>query len=280
MKKYAVAVFGSILMFLGLFGCGGEIPPVIEPLTVEAALEVDKDFYVRNKPETVVVDYNVELIDESGTVGAKEMDVRVDLFRFDAATREFVFEQTLQESLGELVNCNQVYEGSTSWVYDRQADATTYKIILKVAMDGSSFSTAGDIFVIWKSTGAPKGHAKRDLKKIAQVEKLITRLDGYYAVYEAAKEDGLIVGNELVVIHEEVMTVEEAVTMADDLRLSAVGDSEEAMAYFDSQDYETSFTLAKAAARQVHQSLTIYHALLAQARDAEAMAKRRWQNGR
>lgn len=262
---------GNILMLLGIFGCGGEIPPEIEPLTMEAELEIAKDFYIRNKPEKVVADYTVELIDDSGTIGAETMDVRVDLFRFDATAREFVFEQTLQEFIGELVKCNEVYSGSTSWVFDRQAAATTYKIILEVAIDNESFSVASDLFVIWKSTGAPKGHAKRDLKKIDQVEKLITRLEGYYAVYEAARADGLIVGDEPVVIHDEPMTVEEAVVMADKLKQSAIGDSDKAMAYFDGQDYETSFTFAKIAARQAHQALNIYHALLAQAREAEVM---------
>jgi len=41
----------------------------------------------------------------------------------------------------------------------------------------------------------------------------------------------------------------------------------EAMEYFDAEDYQTCFTLAKAAAREAHQALTIYHALLAQAKD-------------
>jgi len=269
MKKYALSVLGSTLMFLSLFGCGGEIPPEIAPLTMEADLEVAKDFYVRNKPEPVLVEYNVELIDESETTDVKEMDVRVKLFRFDVATREFVIEQTLEESLSKPVECNQVYFDSTNWVYDRQAVATTYKITLEAIIDGDSFSVASDLFVIWKSPGAPKGHAKRDLKKMDQVEKLITKLDGYYAVYEAAKKE-LIVGDELVVIHEEVMTVEEAVTMADGFKLDAIENSDQAMEYFNNQDYETCFTLAKTAARQVHQSLTIYHALLAQAREVEA----------
>jgi hypothetical protein len=122
--------------------------------------------------------------------------------------------------------------------------------------------------VIWKSLGAPKGHAKRDLKKMDQVEKLITRLDGYYMVYEVAKQNGYIVGDELVVIHKEEMTVDEAVAMADELKLTATENSDQALAYFNAQDYETCFTLAKTAAREVHSALTIYHALLAQAIDA------------
>ena len=269
MKNYSVAVLGCILMLLSLFGCGDlEIPPELEVVTIEGTLEVAEDFYIRNKPEPVVVDYSVKLVDTSGTTGTMFIDVRVDLFRFDAASEELVFEQTLEE-FSETVECNEVYDGSTNWVYDRQADATTYKIILEATMDGyiETFSVDSDLFVIWKSPGAPKGHAKRDLKKMDQVEKLITRLDGYHEVYEAARQDGYIVGDELVMIHKEMMTVDEAVAMADELKLTAMENSDQAMAYFDAQDYETCFTLAKAAAREVHSALTIYHALLAQARD-------------
>ena len=269
MKNYSVAVLGCILMLLSLFGCGDlEIPPELEVVTIEGTLEVAEDFYIRNKPEPVVVDYSVKLVDTSGTTGTMFIDVRVDLFRFDAATEELVFEQTLEE-FSETVECNEVYDGSTNWVYDRQADATTYKIIFEATMDGytETFSVDSDLFVIWKSPGAPKGHAKRDLKKMDRVEKLITRLDGYHEVYEAAQQDGYIVGDELVMIHKEMMTVDEAVAIADELKLTAMENSDQAMAYFDAQDYETCFTLAKAAAREVHSALTIYHALLAQARD-------------
>lgn len=266
MKNYSVAVLGCILMLLSLFGCG-EIPPELADVTIEAELDVTEDFYIRNKPEPVVVEYSVELIDTSGTTGAMFIGVRVDLFRFDAATQELVFEQTLEESPSVEVELNVVYFDSTNWVYDRQAAATTYKIVLEATMDSETFSVASDLFVIWKSPGAPKGHAKRDLKKMDQVEKLITRLDGYYEVYEAALKDGYIVGDELVMIHKEEMTVDEAVAMADELKLNATENSDQAMAYFVAQDYETCFTLAKTAAREVHSALAIYHALLAQARD-------------
>lgn len=270
MKNYSVVVLGCILMLSGLFGCSDlEVPPELAVVTIEGTLEVAEDFYTRNKPEPVVVEYSVKLVDESQTTEPMLMGVRIDLFRFDAATEELVFEKTLEE-YSETVACNVVYDGSTNWVYDRQADATTYKIILEATMDGvdETFSVGSDLFVIWKSPGAPKGHAKRDLKKMNQVEKLITRLDGYYEVYEAARQNGYIVGDEQVVIHEEMMTVDEAVAMAEALKLTAIEKSDQAMEYFDAQDYQTCFTLAKKAAREVHQALTIYHAMLAQAKDA------------
>jgi hypothetical protein len=267
MKNHAMVIFGCILVLLTLFGCGNEIPPELVDVTMDGNLDVSEDFYVRNKPEPVLVEYNVKLNDTSGTVGEMIIGVKIDLFRFDAATGDFVLEQTLEEDPSVAVMCNEEYSGSTNWVYDRQATASTYKIILEATMDEDSFSVASDLFVIWKSPGAPKGHAKRDLKKMDQVEKLITRLDGYYGIYEAAKQNGYIVGNELVVIHEETMTVEEAVTMAETFEMNAIEKSDQAMAYFDAQDYETCFVLAKTAARKVHSVLTIYHALLAQARD-------------
>jgi hypothetical protein len=272
MKKYSVVVLGCIIMLLSLFGCSDlEIPPELEVVTIEGTLEVAEDFYIRNKPEPVVVDYSVKLVpvDESQTTDPMLIGVRIDLFRFDAATEALVFEQTLEE-FSETVACNKVYPGSINWVYDRQADATTYKIILETTMEGydETFSVDSDLFVIWKSPGAPKGHAKRDLKKMDQVEKLITRLDGYHEVYEAVRQNEYIVGDELVVIHEEMMTVGEAVAMAEALRLTAVENSDQAMEYFTAQDYETCFILAKTAAREAHQALNIYHALLAQAKDA------------
>jgi hypothetical protein len=267
MKNHAMTILGCILMLLTLFGCGSEIPPELVDVTMDGNLEVAEDFYVRNKPEPVVVEYNVELTDTSGTVGEMIIGVKIDLFRFDAVTGDFVFERTLAEDPSLTVMCNETYLGSTNWVYDRQATATTYKIILEATMDEDSFSVASDLFVIWKSKGAPRGHAKRDLKKMDQVEKLITRLDGYYGIYQAAKLGGYIVGDELVVIHEETMTVEEAVAMAEAFEMNAIEKSDQAMAYFDAQDYETCFILAKKAAREVHSALTIYHALLAQARD-------------
>jgi hypothetical protein len=272
MKNYFVVVLGCIIMLLSLLGCDNGIPvPGPEPtiVIIEGNLEVAEDFYIRNKPEPVVVNYTVKLVDESQAADPMLVSVRIDLFRFDAATEALVFEQTLQE-FSETVECNEVYDGSTSWVYDRQADATTYKIILEATMDGydETFSVSSDLFVIWKSPGAPKGHAKRDLKKMDQVEKLITRLEGYHEVYEAARQNGYIVGDELVVIHEEMMTVDEAVAMAEALKLTAIENSDQAMEYFDMQDYQTCFTLAKKAARELHQALTIYHALVAQAKDA------------
>jgi hypothetical protein len=197
--------------------------------------------------------------------------VKVDLFRFDAATKEFVFEQTILESSSVLVTCNQEYLGTAEWVYDRKAAAGTYKIILEATIypgeSQESFTVASDLFVVWKSPGAPKGHAKRDLKKMDQVEKLITRLNAFYQIYEAAKNAGLIVGDELVVIHEETMTVDEAIELAETFETNAILNSDEAIAYFDAQDYETCFSLAKTAAREAHKALTIYHALLAQAKD-------------
>lgn len=285
MKNYSVAVLGCIIMLLSLFACSGqEIPPELEAVTMEGTLEVSEDFYIRNKPEPVVVDYSVKLVDASGITSEMSIGVKVNLFRFDAVAGALVLDQTL-EDYSKTVVCNKLYDGFTTWVYDRQEDATTYKITLEATMDGydETFSVASDLFVIWKSPGAPKGHAKRGLKKMDQVEKLITRLNGYYAVYEAAKADGLIVGDELVVIHEEMMTVDEAVAIAKTFEMNAINNSDLAMKYFHGQDpdpedpdveefvgqdYETCFTLAKTAAREAHQALTIYHALLAQAKDA------------
>ena len=288
MKNYSVAVLGCIIMLLSLFGCDNGIPvPGPEPneVTMTGFLDVAEDFYMRNKPEPVVIEYNVKLTDTAETACEMTIGVKVDLFRFDAATGTFVpeHEQPLVES-SHTVACDGEHDGTINWIYDRQANATTYKIILEATMEGydGTFSVASDLFVIWKSPGAPKGHAKRDLKKMDQVEKLITKLDGYHGVYEAALDLGYIVGDELVVIHDEIMTVDEAVAMAETFEMNAVYYSDLAIKYFygqdpDSedpdveefvgQDYETCFILAKKAAREAHSALTIYHALLAQARD-------------
>lgn len=273
MKPYRLVWLPCVLAIVCLFGCGGEIPaPGPAPtITIEGNLDVAKDFYIRNKPEPVIVEYDVMLLDQSQTMGeACEMtlNVRLDLFRFDAAIQDFVFEQTLVESTPVDVVCNVQYSGSANWVYDRQAAAATYKIILEATMDETAYSVASDLFVIWKSPGAPNGHAKRDLKKIDQVEKLITRLVAYHQVYETVKADELIIGDERVVIHGEIMTVDEAVGMADAHTLHAIENSDQAMAYFANQDYETSFNMAKRAAREAHKALTVYHVLLAQAIEA------------
>ncbi len=274
MKPYRFLWMPCVFAIVCLFSCGGEVPvPGPAPtVTIEGSLEVAEDFYIRNKPEPVIVEYGVILRDESQTMGeACEMiiDVRLDLFRFDAATQEFVFEETLyQADEGVVVLCDKLYEGSTNWVYDRKASATTYKIVLQTTMYEEEYSVASALFVIWHSPGAPKGHAKRDLKKIDQVEKLITKLGAYHEVYVAAKNDELIIGDELVVIHGEIMTVDEAVDMADDHMLHAIENSDQAIVYFADQDYETSFTMAKRAAREAHRALTIYHVLLAQAIEA------------
>ena len=253
MKNYSVAVLGCILVLLSLFGCDNGIPvpgPVPTLVKMVGNLEVVEDFYVRNKPEPVVVDYSITLVDESETVGGMVIGVKVDLFRFDVAARDFIFEQTLEKDPSLEVTCNVTYSDSINWAYDQQIAAGTYKIILEATiaeptMDDQLFSVSSDLFVIWKSPGAPKGHAKRDLKKMDQVEKLITRLDGYHEVYEAAKLNEYIVGDELVVIHEEMMTVDEAVDMAETFEMNAIGNSNEAMEYFDAQDYETCFIFGK-----------------------------------
>ena len=275
MKKYSVVVLGCIIMLLNLFGCNNGVPPVLDEVILEeGTLEVAKDFYTRNKPEPVVVDYSVKLIDGSETKLGTTIGIKVDLFRFDVAAGDFVPEQNLAEDPFVTVtfDANHIANDSDTinWVYDRQVVTGTYKIILEATMEGfeEPFSTVSDLFVIWKSPGAPKGHAKRDLKKMDQVEKLITKLDGYHGIYEEAQNLGYIVGDELVVIHDEMMTVDEAVDMAETFEMNAIENSNEAMEYFDAQDYETCFILAKTAAREAHQALNIYHALLAQAKDA------------
>jgi len=257
---------------LFLYNCNGEPPqPLPIDVTIEGDLVVAEDFYLRNKPEPVNVDYSVMLLSqtqneepsEEPSEGCGTIDIIVDLYRFNAITQEFVFEKTLAEDTG-VEACDTLYEGSISWSYDQKASATTYKIILETTMNGNQY-LASDLFVIWKSSGAPKGHAKRDFKKIEQAEKLITKLEAHHAVYEALKAEGLITGDELVDIHEQIMTVEDAVTMADAHMQQAIQENAKAISYLESQDYETSFIKAKVAAREAHSALNIYHALLAQA---------------
>ena len=106
---------------------------------------------------------------------------------------------------------------------------------------------------------------KKTIVKIKKYEKLISKLEAYYPVYEALKADGLITGGELVDIHEQIITVDEAVAMAEAHMQQAIEENAEAISYLVSQDYETSFIKAKIAAREAHNALNIYHALLAQA---------------
>jgi hypothetical protein len=266
MKRNHLVLLPCILGMLFLYNCSGEPPqPLPIDVTIEGDLVVAEDFYLRNKPEPVDVDYSVMVVSQSQSGCEMTIDISLDLYRFDAITQEFVFEKTLDEATGEEVVCDTLYEGSPSWSYDQKASATTYKIILEITMDGTGYSVASDLFVIWKSSGAPKGHAKRDFKKIDQAEKLITKLEAYHAVYEALKAEGLITGDELVDIHEQIMTVDEAVAMADAHMQQAIEENAEAISYLESQDYETSFIKAKIAAREAHSALNIYHALLAQA---------------
>ena len=197
------------------------------------------------------------------------VDIRLDLYRFDTTANDFVFEETLAEDSNVEIDCYEPYEGSASWSYDQKASATTYKIIVETTVHDAgidqNYPTISDVFVIWKSPGSPKGHAKRDLKKIDQVEKLITKLQAYSKVYETLWNYGFITGEERVNIHGQVMTVDEAVDMAVDRWDQAVSESNVAIEYFNIQDYETSFIKAKAAEREAHGALNIYHALLAQA---------------
>ncbi len=271
MKRDHLVLLPCIFGVLFLYRCGGEPPqPLPIDVSIEGDLVVAEDFYLRNKPEPVNVDYSVMVMSQNQSGCEMTIDIRLDLFRFDAITQEFVFEKTLDEATDVAVACDTLYEGSTSWSYDQKASATTYKIILETTMDGNAYSVASDLFVIWKSSGAPKGHAKRDFKKIEQAEKLITRLEAYHAVYEAMKAKGLIIGDELVDIHDQIVTVGEAVAMADAHMQQASKENDQANAYFVGEsgelpDYETSFIKAKAAAREAHRALNIYHALLAQA---------------
>jgi len=264
MKRNRLAWLPCIFGMLFLYNCSDELPQPGVTIDIDGELVVAEDFYLRNKPEPVNVDYNVTGFSSDGcefTIG-----IRLDLYRFDAITQEFVPEKTLDENPDVEIACNTLYEGSTSWSYDQEASATTYKIIFETTMDGTEYYEADSaLFVIWKSSGAPKGHAKRDLKKIDQAEKLITKLEAYYAVYEALKDDGLITGDELVDINEQIMLVDEAVEMADAHMQQAIQENAKAISYLESQDYETSFMKAKVAAREAHSALNIYHTLLAQA---------------
>ncbi len=265
-RKHLVCLTCIFGMFLLSCDPGTPLPPLPD-VTIDGDLVVAEDFYLRNKPEPVNVDYSVMVVSQSQSGCEMTIDIRLDLYRFDAITQEFVFEKTLDETTDEEVVCDTLYEGSTSWSYDQKASATTYKIILETTMDGdgNEYSVASDLFVIWKSSGAPKGHAKRDFKKIDQAGKLITKLEAYHDVYKALKADGLITGDELVDIHEQIMTVEDAVTMADAHMQQAIQENAKAISYLESQDYETSFIKAKVAAREAHSALNIYHPLLAQA---------------
>jgi len=338
MKRNRLAWLPCVFGMLFLFGCGGGEPLPLPPdTTIKGVLAIEKDFYLRNKPEPVHISYSVGVVDisqetvlevteepnediseditrEIAEDVAEEVDVdtsdetveeateepdqdigeetaedvaeepdsnaaeeckmtvsiRLDLYRFDSTVNDFVFEETLSQVSNVEIFCDQPpYEGSTSWSYDRKASATTYKIIVETTVhdtwNDEDFPTISDVFVIWKSSGSPKGHAKRDLKKIDQVEKLITKLKAYYDVYETLWNAGLISGEERVTIRGQVMTVDEAVDMAMDRWEHAVLENNVAIEYFNTQDYETSFTKAKAAEREAHGALNIYHALLAQA---------------
>ena len=208
--------------------------------------------------------------DSNTAVGCEmTVDIKLDLYRFDATANDFVLEKTLVEVSKVDIDYDEPYIGSIIWSYDQKASATTYKIIVETTVhDAGSdedYPTISGVFVIWKSSGSPKGHAKRDLKKIDQVEKLITKLQTYLEVYETLWNDGLITGEESVNIHGQVMTVDEAVDMAVDRKEQAVSENNVAIEYFNIQDYETSFMKAKAAEREAHDGLNIYHALLAQA---------------
>lgn len=274
MKRNHLLLLPCILGMLFLYNCSdnsdvNDLPTILADVTtIEGDLVVAEDFYLRNKPEPVKVDYSVMVVSQSQSGCAMTIDIRLDLYRFDAITQEFVFEKTLDEDTDVTVVCDTLYEESTGWSYDQKASATTYKVILETTMesDGIEYSEASiALFVIWKSSGAPKGHAKRDLKKIDQAEKLITKLEAYYPVYEALKADGLITGEELVDIHEQIMTLDEAVAIAEAHMQQAIEENAEAISYLESQDYKTSFIKAKIAAREAHNALNIYHALLAQA---------------
>lgn len=94
---------------------------------------------------------------------------------------------------------------------------------------------------------------------------MITKLHAYYEVYETLWNDGFITGEERVNIYGQGMTADEAVDMAMDRWEQAVSENNVAIEYFNTQDYETSFIKAKAAEREAHGALNIYHALLAQA---------------
>ena len=338
MKRNLLAWLPCVFGMLFLFGCGGGEPLPLPPgKTIKGVLVIEKDFYLRNKPEPVHISYSVEVEDisqetvvevaeeqnedisenvtqeiaedvavevdvdasdetveeadeepdqdigeETAEDVAEEPDpnaaeeckmtvsIRLDLYRFDATANDFVFEETLSEVSDVEIVCDQPpYEGTASWSYDRKTSATTYKIIVETTVhdagNDEDYPTSSDVFVIWKSPGSPKGHAKRDLKKIDQVEKLITKLQAYFEVYETLWNGFFITGEERVNIHGQVMTVNEAVEMAVGRWEQAVSENNMAIEYFNIQDYETSFIKAKTAAREAHGALNIYHALLAQA---------------
>lgn len=336
MKRNRLAWLPCVFGMLFMFGCGGDIPLPLPPsTTINGVLEIEKDFYLRNKPEPVYISYSVGLEDisqetvvemaeepnedisedvaqkiakdvaeevgvevsdetveetaeepaqdiggetaedvaeESDSNTAEEckmtVSIRLDLYRFDTTVNDFVFEETLSEVNNIEFVCYEPYQGSASWSYDQKASATTYKIILETTVNdagnGEDYPTTSDVFVIWKSPGSPRGQAKRDLKKIDQVEKLITKLQAYFEVYKTLWEDGLITGEERVNIHGQIMTADEAVDMAMDRWDQAVSENNVAIEYFNIQDYETSFIKTKAAALEAHGALNIYHALLAQ----------------
>lgn len=337
MKRKRLAWLPCVFGMLFLFGCGGGEPSPLPPgKTIKGVLAIEKDFYLRNKPEPVHISYSVwvedisqetilevaeepnedisegvtqeitedvaeevdvdtsdetveeaaeepdqDICEETAEDAAEEsdsntaeecgmtVDIRLDLYRFDTTANDFVFEETLAEDSNVKIDCYEPYEGSVIWSYDQKASATTYEIIVETTIhdagNGEDYPTISEVFVIWKSPGSPKGHAKRDLKKIDQVEKLITKLQAYFEVYETLLNDGYITGGEWVNIHGEVMRVDEAVEMAVDRWDQAVSENNVAIEYFNIQDYETSFIKAKAAEREAHGGLNIYHALLAQA---------------
>ena len=257
---------------------------ISEDVTQEIAEEVAEDVDVDASDETVeeateepdqdigeeTAENAAEEPDSNTAVGCEmTVDIRLDLYRFDTTVNDFVFEETLAKDNNVEIDCYTPYEGSVSWSYDQNASATTYEIIVETTVhdagNGEGYPTISKVFVIWKSSGSPKGHAKRDLKKIDQVEKLITKLQAYYEVYVTLWSGFFITGEEKVNIHGQVMTVDEAVDMAVDRWDQAVSENNVAIEYFNTQDYETSFIKAKAAEREAHGALNIYHALLAQA---------------
>lgn len=339
MKRNRLVWLSCVFGILFLFGCGsGDVLPPDK--TIKGDLAIEKDFYLRNKPEPVHISYSVwvedigaetalEVIEEENetiheevnveieediaedvnenvsdetledvadnvdedindetaeeaveeeteesdvdTVAGCEMivDIRLDLYRFDTTTNNFVLEETLAEENNIEIDCYQSYEGTASWSYDKKASPTTYKVMAEITLaeagNGEDYPAISEVFVIWKSSGSPKGHARRDLKKIDQVEKLLTKLQAYYEVYLSLWDGFFITGEEEVKIQGQVMTLDEAVEMATNLWGQAVSENTMAIEYFNTQDYETSFIKAKAAERYAHDALKIYHALLAQA---------------
>ena len=338
MKRKLLAWLPCVFGMLFLFGCGGGEPSPLPPgKTIKGDLAIEKDFYLRNKPEPVHISYSVwvedisaetvvevaeepneeisehvtqeiaedvaeevdvgvtdetveeaaeepdqDISEETAEDAAEEadsntakdckmtVDISLDLYRFDTTANDFIFEETLAKKSNVEIVCEQPpYESSATWLYDQKTSATTYKIIVETTVhdvvNDEDYPTISEVFVIWKSSGSPKGHAKRDLKKIDQVEKLITKLHAYYEVYVTLWDNFFITGEEWVNIHGQVMTVDEAVEMAVDRWDQAILENNVAIEYFNFQDYETSFIKAKSAEREAHGALNIYHALLAQA---------------